>query len=202
MTNTAAPNTVHTFELAGLGKAPFKFSHFAQLKYDRAQTAYHSGGSCDYCGTAIMNAYYIKSADGRTFKVGSDCVAKTGDAGLRKVVNKAKAQHERSLKAARALTTAEQITAWLSDDAVVSILESYPHPRGFAGKNLAHYCGWMLDNAGDSGRATVAAMIRRTIKQGARTVETAAMVAEQAREDRCDSVASARFESMAHGYGY
>ena len=38
--------------------------------------------SAHYCGQGIMLQCRIKSADGRTFKVGGDCVARTDDAGL------------------------------------------------------------------------------------------------------------------------
>jgi hypothetical protein len=39
-------------------------------------------GVCAHCGTGIADCFQIKSADGKTFVVGSSCVEKTGDAGL------------------------------------------------------------------------------------------------------------------------
>jgi hypothetical protein len=75
--------TVHPFEKAGLGKAPFKCVAVTVNVYDSgAGSLFGSykqpGGSCDYCGTGIMYEYWITGADGSKFKVGSDCVAKTG----------------------------------------------------------------------------------------------------------------------------
>ncbi len=75
--------TLHPFEKAGLGKAPFHCTAVTVNVYDSgAGSLFGShkqpGGSCDYCGTGIMYEYWIKGADGSQFKVGSDCVAKTG----------------------------------------------------------------------------------------------------------------------------
>ncbi len=58
---------IHPFEKAGLGKAPFR----CELVSERR------GSSCDFCGTGIRNEFWIKSADGKSFKVGCDCVRKT-----------------------------------------------------------------------------------------------------------------------------
>jgi len=93
---------IHKFELAGLGKAPFRCVGMAQIP--SASLAEHNPegynnmmkmvpsayrcGTCSYCGQAIMHCYLIDSADGNKFSVGCECVRKTGDAGL---VNKQKA---------------------------------------------------------------------------------------------------------------
>jgi hypothetical protein len=81
---------VHCFERAGLGKAPFRVIGFEVRKYQACPGApVQPGASCDYCGTGIMNVFHIKGAgsEAAAFKVGCDCVAKTGDGGLRKAVN-------------------------------------------------------------------------------------------------------------------
>jgi len=76
--DTTTNTWVHPFEKTGLGKAPFRFSRYEQMTYRAHPDApAQPGGSCDHCGTAIMHAYWIASADGRTFKVGCDCVFKT-----------------------------------------------------------------------------------------------------------------------------
>jgi len=91
---------VHCFEKAGLGFAPFKLVGIETtadrqlINTQRASngmmfTTNMCGGTCDYCGMAIMDVYKIKSADGKTFKVGCDCVLKTGDAGIINTVKKA-----------------------------------------------------------------------------------------------------------------
>lgn len=83
---TTKATRVHAFEKAGLGKAPFKAIGFYESKFQAVpgdpNCPIQPGSSCDYCGNGIMNVYQVRSADGKTFKVGCDCVAKTGDAAL------------------------------------------------------------------------------------------------------------------------
>ncbi len=105
MTTAAAatPAPIHRFEAAGLGKAPFRVEGFQVSKYQACPGApIQAGSSCDYCGQAIMLVFAISSADGRRFKVGCDCVLKTGDAGLANAVKRARASHTRELTKARA----------------------------------------------------------------------------------------------------
>lgn len=73
----------HVFE--HLGQPPYCYKGCVQL----CQAA------CDHCGTGIRYAYIFESADGKVFKVGSSCVWKSGDAGLRSIVK----AEERKLKA-------------------------------------------------------------------------------------------------------
>jgi hypothetical protein len=89
---SAALNTevafLHPFEKAGLGKAPFRCVGVSR-KVGPIRIANKDGtvteigaegqpmGSCDFCGTGIADCYEIRSADGKAFVVGCDCVAKT-----------------------------------------------------------------------------------------------------------------------------
>lgn len=94
---------VHVFERAGLGRAPFRFERFEVSKYQACHGApIQPGTSCDYCGTGIMNVFWIRSADAKEFKVGCDCVHKTGDAGLVKAVR------DEERRQARAKSTAKR----------------------------------------------------------------------------------------------
>lgn len=84
-TQAAAVSTdwVHPFERAWLGKAPFFCRGFSIEKFQAAPgEPIKCGSSCDYCSTAIMRVFRIESADGQIFKVGCDCVARTGDTQL------------------------------------------------------------------------------------------------------------------------
>lgn len=54
-----------------LGEAPFKLVGYTK-----------NHASCDHCATAIVHNFHIESADGKSFKVGSSCVDKTGDGNL------------------------------------------------------------------------------------------------------------------------
>lgn len=77
---TAAMNTTHPFEKAGLGTAPFRCTAVTTnwFTVPGCPEASKPGGSCDYCGTGILYEFHIVGGDGSTFKVGSDCVRKTG----------------------------------------------------------------------------------------------------------------------------
>lgn len=88
---------VHKFERAGLGRAPFRVSGFKVCKYQACYGApVQPGAACSFCGTGIMYVFEITSADKQKFHVGSDCVAKTGDAGLIKQVRRARTEHRLS----------------------------------------------------------------------------------------------------------
>lgn len=71
--------TLHPFERAGLGTAPFKCVGVRENWFTPAgfPEARKPGGCCNYCGTGILYEYSIESADGKTFVVGSDCVKRT-----------------------------------------------------------------------------------------------------------------------------
>lgn len=98
----------HIWTEAGLGQAPFRVVRM-ETEEDRAgiENERKSNGqayttnhctTCDACGTAIYNAYHIESADGRRFKVGCDCLEKTGDKGL---IDVAKREAKRVKQAAK-----------------------------------------------------------------------------------------------------
>lgn len=79
-------DATHKFERRGLGKAPFRVIGYGREVFQAipgdSSCPLQPGTSCDYCGTGIMDVAYVKSSDGKEFKVGCDCVAKVGDAGL------------------------------------------------------------------------------------------------------------------------
>lgn len=72
----------HVFEAAGLGKAPFRCVGFSEIVFNNGDGTTKAGGCCQYCFTGIRYACHILSSDGKRFHVGTDCVARTGDAGL------------------------------------------------------------------------------------------------------------------------
>jgi hypothetical protein len=69
---------LHTFEISGLGKSPFRY-------IDPKKSDVLAAGQqcwCEHCGTMIKNRHFIKSSDGVVSIVGVDCLQKTGDQGL------------------------------------------------------------------------------------------------------------------------
>ena len=125
-TDNTAEVGMHVFERAGLGIAPFRCIGMVEETYQACQGApVQPGGCCDYCSNGIRYCYQIRDRNGKTFKVGSDCVARTGDAGLIKsfknrpevrAMNRAKAQmrDERTKAAWAALLSDETAKAKLS----------------------------------------------------------------------------------------
>jgi hypothetical protein len=100
-------DTIHKFTEAGLGSAPFKYLGCGEEVYRAHPDApVQPGASCDYCGTGIRHVFYIRSADGRRSKIGSECINKAGDRGL---ISRAKA----ALNARRrAAAQAKRQAAW------------------------------------------------------------------------------------------
>lgn len=150
-------DTIHIFEKAGLGKAPFYFKGCTTL--DR-------GGSCDFCVTAIKTACWIVSSDGKRFKVGSNCVRKTGDAGLRKKLSEAEKIIRQQKKAAK--TQKEKLiieSAQAQLETVRSILSTKPHPNVNC-KHLtyADYVDYLFFMAGHTGRLKAAKIILNEVQ--------------------------------------
>ncbi len=63
----------HTFELSGLGRAPFSIVD---------KSSGNSAFWCEHCGTTLKHRYFVKSSDGKVSVVGVDCLRKSGDQGL------------------------------------------------------------------------------------------------------------------------
>lgn len=174
MTNIKDSNQVHPFEKAGLGLAPFRFVGMAQqdrrygevilnrAEYEKTGIALTTkpGGTCAYCGTAIVNMYDIVSSDGKKFHVGCECVNKTGDTKLVKAVN---VQIQRNNKAKRDQKAAEvkaELQAILKDLEKRHTLMGVQLQRG----NLLERAEWFFVCAGATGRAKVLKEVKEALK--------------------------------------
>ena len=146
-------NMIHVFQSAGLGVGPFKFNHVTA-----------EGGHCQYCATAILWRFYLTGSDGRTFYVGSDCVMKTGDAGLMRVVD---AEVKRRMAEARKRNDTAKLDALraaLTDPAVQAVIASKPHPNAWhaqQGKTMWDYVLFMKRCAGKAGMLRLAKMVAK-----------------------------------------
>lgn len=110
-------STVHIFEAASLGKGPFKVSHVTT-----------EGGNCEYCSTLIVFRFYIKGQDSKVFFVGSDCVMKTGDAGLIKVVAAEVKKRQKELRLKREAEKLAKLKEIMSDFGNLDKLRALPSP--------------------------------------------------------------------------
>jgi len=159
----------HAFELAGLGKAPFRFvgENKNLITYPDGST--QPGGSCDYCGTGICYECIIKSSDGKLSKVGCDCIRKVGDAGVLRAYRtspefRARAKAKRDEKDT---SVSLELTALV--EAQKTKLAAMAHPYGYSdrqtGKPLTFldWATWMRDRCGAAGRANLLKNLKKAI---------------------------------------
>lgn len=174
MNTHATDPAIHKFELSGLGKAPFRIMGCEEKRGPIRSS--HNGaevsvgapgqpmGTCDYCGQGIAICWNIRSSDGKTFIVGSDCVAKTGDAGLKRAIQPI----VRKMTKARDDARIEAAMDRLAD--VEAALRAQPHPVAFMaerGMTLFDSVEWTFRNAGNAGKIRAARIVESCAKDGA-----------------------------------
>ncbi len=168
---------MHPWESCGLGKAPFRCVGSGRETYQAIpgdpNCPIQPGTSCDYCGQGISNVAYMKSADGKSFKVGFDCAEKVysalnkahaladEDAKARAKLRRERLEMERTKRFEKAKEKKKELEATLETEEMRTKLSALPHPRGFKNREtgealtLLDWATWMLENAGDKGRREV-----------------------------------------------
>lgn len=172
----ATATSVHPFEEAGLGLAPFKFMGMYESRgpitlADGSQVGAPGQpmGTCKYCGQGIAICCSIESSDGKRFIVGSDCVAKvTRDDNRTSPIltaveqwkkDRAAEKREAKREAAWAKAVAEKRACKAALDADVTLFTDAPHPNtnmAANGKTLRDYYTWCLSNGGASSWSVIA----------------------------------------------
>ena len=85
-------NKEHSF--SHLGEYPYSFDGYEYKSFKAVPEAPTQPGTCcDHCGTGINHVFWFVSADGNRFKVGSSCVEKSGDSGLKNQIKTDLFQH-------------------------------------------------------------------------------------------------------------
>jgi hypothetical protein len=168
---------IHPFEKCGLGKAPFRYigMECQDIAYGQRVISGRDtgilvttkpGGTCDACGQYILDIFKIKSADGKVSKVGCDCVLKVGMKiealtkfkADRKALAKTKAEAKKAKEKVR--IEAARRTFLLEE----ALLTDRPHPNdklAARGLTLRDYAGWIFENAGHSGKLSVAKLVEK-----------------------------------------
>lgn len=149
---TATTGTVHAFERAGLGIAPFRFVRIETRRFSPAPGApARPGASCQFCSEAISECCIIRDATGKEFHVGNVCVEKTGDRGLidlaKRELNRLRAEARHKREVERIVATREA----LQRPEVREALSAMPHPYDWArakGWTRLEWAEWMMANAG------------------------------------------------------
>lgn len=176
---------IHPFEKAGLGKAPFRYiGQVPQVIQgddrildvsDGVTFSTKPGGTCDACGTYIVDMFRIVSADGQESVVGCDCIMKVAqtvrqrtqfEADL-KALKKAKAKKAAAAKKVKDQARVQaSIQTFDTNTRVQSALGSQPHPyqnMASQGKTMADYVSWMFLNAGLTGQVQAAKIVEKAI---------------------------------------
>lgn len=162
---------VHPFEKAGLGVAPFSLTGVTEKWFSipGVPEATKPGSCCDFCYTGIAYEFWIRSADGKKFKVGSECVRKTNDAALISATERAEATLKLNLRHAKEAARIATAQIKLEDPTVQTTLSSMPHPYTWqAAKGLTRldWATWMMTNAGNKGKIDVAKFLSKLPKIG------------------------------------
>lgn len=178
-TTKSNESIVHCFEEAGLGKAPFAYEGCEDTAAEAGPDGMvpikgmpgaftKPGGTCDYCGHYIVVFCWIRSADGNRFKVGTDCVEKTGDKGLinrvKREVNKRRTEKRHAREAARIAACRE----YLERDDVRAELRKEAHPVDWCaekGDTREDWADWMMRCSGNRGRLQVARFVESVVKK-------------------------------------
>lgn len=162
MSDTPSKTTMHPFERAQLGVAPFKFVGCVENVFQAAPgEPIRAGGSCDYCGNGIRYEMHIEGADGKKFKVGSDCVMRLNRSDNAKrdpvvvAVNDARRKVTRDARHKREAAQIETLTEKFEKH--YGWIEAYQIPRGGwrsdgATQSAAASVDWFLENAGNAGK--------------------------------------------------
>jgi hypothetical protein len=181
---------VHPFEKSNLGLAPFRLVNITEKWYVACQGApKQPSSSCDFCGTCIAYEFWIRSSDGKEFKVGCDCVRKTGDAALTTEVERAAARLKLDLRHEKEAVRIASATQKLQDASLQGILASLPHPYNYqASKGLTRldWATWMMLHAGNAGKMEVARFLDK-IQKGKIDIGT-----QELREQEAAKLAAAK----------
>jgi hypothetical protein len=152
---------LHKFERAGLGKAPFKFTGMDRMVFQACPGApLQPGGTCHYCSQSITFAYWLRSADGKAFYVGSDCIRKHGDAGLVKSI----APIEKAMKNEREIARIEAAKQLLRSNELSARLKARPHSNPwFASQGRTEFdeLEWLFTHAGRAGQLRAARAVEK-----------------------------------------
>lgn len=141
----------HPFEIHGLGRAPYRYLGREEKVHQVPGSHPKAGSTCDFCSTPIRNAYWLRSACGAEFKVGSECINKSGDRHLAAKARKAetKARKARELARIRAIATKVK-----EGEAFRAELASRPHPNAYRadqGKTMLDYAEFIFTRGGHAG---------------------------------------------------
>lgn len=169
---TTETTTIHPWEKAGLGKAPFRWMGVSRKVgpiriIDKDGLEWMIGaegqpmGTCAFCGQGIAECHKIRSADGKDFTVGCDCVAKVHAKGERVLADAQNASRKlrnaqaRKRNAAKADDSAAELEALLTDPSLRAKLAAKPSAyawKAAEGATALDDAEWLASRCGHTGR--------------------------------------------------
>jgi hypothetical protein len=153
-------NSIHAFERAGLGKAPFRLVNMEIKHYQACHGApLQPGGACEYCGTGIVECCTIADVNGKTFVVGNVCVGKTGDRGLIDIAKRKLNALRLEMRHKREEERIANAKGLLSREDISNVLAEMPHPMNWPNMSALSYCQFLMKNAGNAGMIRAARII-------------------------------------------
>lgn len=163
-------STIHAFEKAGLGIAPFRLIRVEMRRFKACpECPSQPGSSCDYCGEGIVETCIIQDVNGKTFKVGNVCVGKTGDRGL---INPIKVELARLRRDESHKRDDERIAkaqaSLVVDEALRATLSAQPHPNSYRaekGDTLLDSVNFLISFAGRKGKVDAAKIVEKNLTQ-------------------------------------
>ena len=162
------------------GPGPYTYEGYEFCTYQACHGApVQVGTCCDVCGQGIKNVAHWSTPDGKRFKTGLDCAAKSGRKeviGKLRLAKREQARKQRERLAAKKLAELNEL---LETGHVRELLASLPHPkstntedwyRRFDDQSLLDQVEWMRDNAGDKGRASTLKQLKALVADSCRGV--------------------------------
>lgn len=113
----------HRFAERGLGTEPYTI-----MSHDPPWAGL---SSCDYCGTGIREKFYLRSSDGRQFKVGNECIMRAGDNGLVSIARRMHAAIQRQQRLEREKRQLADLQTVMESSALRQGLMELPHPYAY-----------------------------------------------------------------------
>lgn len=180
-TETTTCDRIHPWEKAGLGKAPFAwlgvFEDYGPHKVERDGITFETGapgqpmGCCAYCGQGIGECHQIRSADGKKFVVGCDCVRRIESEGSPVYTATERAHRDLQNKKARVRASLKdesvsaELDALMAEPTTTAKLAASPSAYAWqAAKGATRLDDWkfIVSRCGASGRAR---MLKLLVKE-------------------------------------
>jgi hypothetical protein len=161
--NTVTANaTFHVFE--HIAPAPYRYVGVTRNRFSPCQGVESKpGGTCDHCMTGIEWEFWFVAGDGTRFKVGSTCVEKSGDKGLRRAIAADLRKHQANLRVALDAKKQAEIAELMANPVLRSAFSSRPHPNAHyasQGRTMLDYYEFMVRCSGAAGRARIVKSLR------------------------------------------